>query len=168
VLFPKQVRTRHTELLVESIASANSQSDNQEIRGLKKDSSEFPIELSHSPIETDEGRLNSIAIRDVSDRVARQEELERKHAELEAILNSIPDALMFANADGEITYCNPAVEQVFGYESNELIGQSTAVLYADAEDHKIQGNHFQNRYEFRNRHCSRKENLQMKFAPVLD
>ena len=140
MLFPKRSRTGHSELIVDFIKnlSEHSECESQEISGLKKDGSEFPIELSHSPIETAEGRLISIAIRDVTDRVARQEELEREHAKVEAILNSIPDALMFANADRKITYCNPAVEQVFGYDPNELIGLPTAVLYADSENDERQ------------------------------
>lgn len=107
--------------------------------GRRKDGSKFPVEVSHGPIQTEEGLLISNAIRDVSERVARQKELEREQVKFEAIVRSIPDALMFSDTDRRITYCNPAVEQVFGYEPEELLGQSAAVLYEDRKDFDDQG-----------------------------
>jgi PAS domain S-box-containing protein len=48
-----------------------------------KDGSEFPVEISLGPIETDEGMLVSSAIRDVTDRKHIEQALHEKNVELE-------------------------------------------------------------------------------------
>jgi len=75
-LIPERFRVDHTSLRSGYSVSPVSRPMGRDLElfGLKKDGSEFPTEISLSPVETEEGVFVSAAIRDVSD-LKRIEEL---------------------------------------------------------------------------------------------
>lgn len=92
-----------------------------ELLGLRKDRGVFPVEISLSPLDTEEGTLVMSAIRDIT----RRKEAERK---FRGLLESAPDAMVIANRSGEIVLVNAQTEVLFGYPREELLGQSVDML----------------------------------------
>ncbi|GGD74497.1 PAS domain-containing protein [Lacimicrobium alkaliphilum] len=92
-----------------------------ELYGLRRDNSEFPVEISLSPIETEEGTMVMSAIRDITER----KKAENKFREL---LESAPDAMIIVSRDGSIVLVNSQSQKLFGYSREELLGQKVEML----------------------------------------
>jgi PAS domain S-box-containing protein len=100
---------------------ARSMGAGLELYGLRKDGGEFPVEISLSPLETDEGTLVMSAIRDITER-------KRAEQKFRALLESAPDAIVIVNREGRIVLVNSQTEKLFGYPREELLNQTMEIL----------------------------------------
>ncbi|MBD3346588.1 MAG: PAS domain S-box protein [Chitinivibrionales bacterium] len=77
------------------------------------------VEVYSSPINVGEKHLLFSIIHDVTERKRAEDELQRRTAQLEATVNSLPDGYIVYNRDGTIMRMNTVAEDVLGYTENE-------------------------------------------------
>ena len=92
-----------------------------ELHGLRKDGGEFPVEISLSPIDTEEGTMVMSAIRDITDR-------KRADQKFKDLLEAAPDAMVIVNREGHIVLVNSQAVKLFGWSRDELLGQPIDLL----------------------------------------
>lgn len=125
-LIPQRFAKRHHKAKMDFISAPDvrEMGTGIELFALRKDGTEFMVEVALSYIRTGDKTSACAAIRDIGDR----KRLEKQNAQLASIVESSNDAIISKNINRAIMSWNKGAEVIFGYTAREIIGEHIDIL----------------------------------------
>jgi len=132
-IIPEAYRDAHRRGIAHYLKTGEGAVLNQriEITALRRDGTEFPIELAIVPIRSEEGVSFSAFVRDLTK--IKQAEIEREEAEVERarlanynrlLLDSTGDGMYSIGPDGNCTFLNRTAARMLGIAPEEALGRN--------------------------------------------
>jgi PAS domain S-box-containing protein len=123
ILLPKRLHARHlanrdgyTNHRVRRIMGLG-----MDLFGLRKDGSEFPVDVMLSPINNSTSWDVMVAIRDNTKQREAQEALRTNEEKLRTLFEIVPIGISFLGKDGRILDMNPALTNILGMSKEALL-----------------------------------------------
>jgi PAS domain S-box-containing protein len=117
VLLPERLRGAHRAHRADFLAAPRQRTMGAGLRlvGLRKDGTEFPVDITLTPVEVGAGRIVMAVARDLTERREAQRRFRR-------LLESAPDGVLIVASTGVIVQVNAKAEELFGRSRRELVG----------------------------------------------
>jgi PAS domain S-box-containing protein len=139
ILIPQRYSSKHPNYRDDFFGTpaTRSMGAGRELFAIRKDKTEFPIEIGLNPLVTVDGTLVLASIIDISERKKAEERFK-------LVVESAPNAMLLVNSDGIITMVNKQVEVLFEYDRSELIGNKLEILIPE----RFRGKHPEHRNSY--------------------
>lgn len=109
----------------------------REVTALRRDGSEFPIELSVGEFRTDGERGFVGILRDISERRTQETRLRRKAEQLRLLLEHAPTPVLVTDPVGRIQSTNVACVALLGYEAERLLQMRVSDLVESQDREQV-------------------------------
>jgi PAS domain S-box-containing protein len=125
-LVPGRFRGRHAEYRehYQAKPAVRPMGSGLDLWARRADGSEFPVDITLSPLDTDDGPQVLCVVRDMTERRRIEEDLRRQAQLIEAS----HDAIIVRETGGRILQWNAGAQEIYGWPAAEAVGQISHTL----------------------------------------
>jgi PAS domain S-box-containing protein len=129
-LVPPQYREAHAQGVARYLSTGEAKMLNKriEISAIRKDGTEFPIELTITPLKLEQGMFFSAFIRDISERKIMIGRLRESETFFRLLSDQLPVGVFEINEEGRCLYKNKMWDTIMGSVNEEVFGFASAAL----------------------------------------
>lgn len=135
-LVPERFRQRHPNHRENYSAHprARQMGGAMNLFGLRKDGSEFPVDIMLKPIETPAGMVVLSFVRDNTERQNALEIARRSDQQLRSLVDGVRDyAIYLLDCEGYVTTWNPGAQRIKEYTEEEIVGKHFSRFFTDED-----------------------------------
>jgi PAS domain S-box-containing protein len=128
ILLPRHLAARHRQEVADFAASgqtARPKRERPQIRGRRKDGTEFPAEASISKVDAGGRTLLTVILRDISERIAAEQKIQESLREKEALLREIHH---------RVKNNLQVMSSLLGLQSRAIADEATRRAFEDSQD----------------------------------
>ena len=126
LLIPERFRAVHAEHVKQfgrTGVTSRHMGGSAVVYGRRASGEDFPVDASISQLNTTEGKLFTVILRDVTVKVKAEQDNARLVARLAGLLDSAMDGIIAIDGSQCIVLYNRAAEAMFGWRSDQVMGE---------------------------------------------
>jgi PAS domain S-box-containing protein len=98
-----------------------------------KNGAEVPVEVSLSPLETDDGLMAICGVRDVTRQHSAYQQLATEKAFTDSLIANMPTMILLLDSAGRVIKMNPFMERITGFSTQEVAGKDWFTTFLPEE-----------------------------------